>query len=347
MNRPASGQIISSGTASTCDYRRRNCSGFIILGCFTFAVSAVFVAAQNGPAFRIFQPKSTNNYRVDLRIRTEVEGQKPNSSGSKTVLQPVNTWIEQNLSWQVTRSVISVSANGDATIEEQLDRFSVDVSSSDETENRENLLADFRSALHDWGTPKKFQYRELRAGQISGLAADSVPPLEESAPRILTAWLARALRPTAALPAHPLTFGEHWLEPRIVEFPEWSAIIGSEAGEWIGNPTGIRQRGEPSVKLQTIQEISGAVSAGAEKPAEGSASAHFHAESLSTLAQDDLRLISASRSATRDIVWTLAPVEGLAKPPQYRGRLFVEISIQVCDENPCTMVGRNSGHGSR
>src|ERR1017187_8113894 len=83
------------------------------------------------------------------------------------------------------------------------------------------------------------------------------------------------------------------------------------------------------------------------KARRGSATAYFHAESLSTLALDDLRLITASRSATRDIVWTLAPVEGLAKPPRYRGRLFVEISIQVCDENPCTVISGDSDRGSR
>ena len=133
----------------------------------------------------------------------------------------------------------------------------------------------------------------------------------------------------------------------MVEFPEWSTTAGSESGEWMGAPTGIRQRGEPTVKLQTTQEVSGVVTGGTEKPSEGSATAHFHAESLSTLALDDLRLMSAARSAIRDIFWILAPVEGLAKPPQYRGRLFVEISIQVCDEIPCTDIRGNSGGGSR
>jgi hypothetical protein len=149
------------------------------------------------------------------------------------------------------------------------------------------------------------------------------------------------------LPAHPLALGEHWQEPRVVQFAEWTGTSGSESGEWLPIPAGIRQRGEPTVKLQTTQEIAGNVTSGPEKPAEGSATAHFHAESLSSLALGDLRLMSAARSATRDILWTLAPVEGLEKPTQYRGRLFVEISIQVCDETPCSMANGNSGSGNR
>ena len=205
------------------------------------------------------------------------------------------------------------------------------------------LQSDIESALTKWLAPKTLQYRETQSGQISKLTADSAPPVDESSPRVLTAWLIRALRPTVALPARPLNLGEHWQESRVVQFAEWTATSGSEAGEWLAPPAGVRQRGEPTIKLQTTQEITGTVTGGTEKPAEGSAAAHFHAESLSTLAFNDLRLMSASRSATRDILWTLAPVEGLEKPPQYRGRLFVEISIQVCDETPCSMPNGNSG----
>jgi hypothetical protein len=268
-------------------------------------------------------------------MRIESELQKPATIGAKTYLQPVATWVQQDLSWQATRTATSVSTDGSAEIEEKLSAFAGKVSSSEETEDSKKLLADLETSLEKWNTPRTLTYRESRSGQISGLSAEAAPPIGEAAPRVLTAWLLRALRPTAALPAHAFALGEHWQEPRVVEFAEWTGTSGSEAGEWLGTPAGIRQRGEPTVRLQMTQEISGSVTGGTEKPTEGSAAAHFHAESLSTLALDDLRLMSAARSATRDILWTLAPVEGLAKPPQYRGRLFVEISIQVCDETPC------------
>ena len=313
------------------------------------ALCSTLTHAQNQPTLRIFRINNVSTFRTTLRIRTEIEGQKPTSIGTKTFLQPISGWLEQNISWQTTRKIIAINPDRSAEIEEQLSSFASADTTSDESENSKTkkLATDAESALTKWATPNTLHYRESRSGQISGVSADVIPPVDESAPRVLTAWLLRALRPTVALPARALNFGEHWQEPRTVQFAEWSAITASESGEWIAPPSGVRQRAEPTVKLQTTQEITGTVASGAEKSAEGNATAHFHAESLSTLALNDLRLMSASRSATRDILWTLAPVEGLEKAPQYRGRLFVEISIQVCDETPCTVGPGNSGNGSR
>jgi len=331
---------------NTHSHRRNSFATFTAAYCLlTFA--AAVIQGQSTPALYNYRAKSVTSFRIDLRARIESEIQKPSPIGSKMYLQPINNWLEQDLSWQATRAIIFVTADGSADIDEKLSNFSEKLSSSDDTDDNKKLLADLESALSKWNTPRTLRYRESRSGQISGLTAESAPPIGESSPRVLTAWLLRALRPTAALPAHPLALGEHWQEPRTVQFTEWTGVTGSESGEWLAIPPGIRQRGEPTVKLQTTQEIMGSVTGGAEKPAEGSATAHFHAESLSTLALDDLRLMSAARSATRDILWTLAPVEGLEKPPQYRGRLFVEISIQVCDETPCSMVSGNSGGGNR
>lgn len=327
--------------------RRKYDAALIIAATFLITFSAALVSAQTQPILRSFQQKNISTFRISLRIRTEVEGQKPNPIGAKTFLQPVSTWLEQNISWQTTRTITAINSDGSAEIEEKLSNFSAITTASDESAETKKLQSDLESALDKWTTPKTLQYREMQSGQISKLTSESAPPVDESSPRVLTAWLLRALRPTAALPARPLNLGEHWQEPRVVQFAEWSAITGSEAGEWLAPPAGVRQRGEPTIKLQTSQEITGTVSSGAEKPAEGSAAAHFHAESLNTLALDDLHLMSASRSATRDILWTLAHVEGLEKSPQYRGRLFVEISIQVCDETPCAMPNSNSGGGSR
>jgi hypothetical protein len=309
--------------------------------------STTLIRPQSQPSHHTFKQKNIASFRIGLRIRTEIEGQKPNPIGAKTFLQPISTWLEQNISWQATRTTAAVNSDGSAEIEEKLSDFSAATTTSDQSSETKMLQSDIESALNKWLAPKILQYRETQSGQISKLTAESAPPVDESSPRILTAWLLRALRPTGALPARALNLGEHWQEPRVVQFAEWTATTGSEAGEWIAPPAGVRPHGEPAIKLQTIQEITGTVTGGAEKPAEGSATAHFHSESLSTLAFDDLRLMSASRSATRDILWTLAPVEGLEKPPQYRGRLFVEISIQVCDETPCIISNGNSGSGGR
>jgi hypothetical protein len=325
----------------------RNRPTLIITTTFLIAFFGALIRAQSTPAFHNDRAKSVTTFRVEARMRIESEIQKPAPRGSKMYLQPISNWLEQDLSWQATRTVISVTADGSAEIEEKLSNFSEKTSSSDDTDENKKLVADLESSLGKWTTPKTLQYRESRSGQITGLTAESAPPIGESAPRVLTAWLLRALRPTAALPARPLAPGDHWQEPRVVQLAEWTRTAGSESGGWLEIPAGVRQRSEPIVKLQTTQEITGTVTGGAEKPTEGSATAHFHAESLSTLALDDLRLMSATRSATRDILWMLAPVEGLEKPPQYRGRLFVEISIQVCDETPCSLVNGGSGSGSR
>ena len=320
-----------------------------IAAALLFALCTTLTHAQSQPTLRSFQQNKISAFRTAVRIRTEIEGPKPTSIGAKTFLQPISTWLEQNISWQTTRKIISINPDTSAEVEEQLTNFAFTTTTSDENQNAETnkLRVDLESALSKWAAQKSLRYRESTAGQITQLTADSVPPVDESVPRVLTAWLFRALRPTTALPSRPLTLGEHWQEPRAVQFAEWTAIVASESGEWLAPPAGIRQRGEPTIKLQTTQEITGAVTSGGEKSAEGNAAAHFHAESLSTLALDDLRLMSASRSATRDILWTLAPVEGLEKPPQYRGRLFVEISIQVCDETPCTITPSNPSNSNR
>jgi hypothetical protein len=326
--------------------KRKHGVASIVFAACLITFSAALVRAQTQAVLRTFQQKNISTFRISLRIRTEIEGQKPNPIGLKTFLQPVSTWLEQNISWQATRTITSINSDGSAEIEEKLSNFSANTTTSDESAETKKLQADLESSLSKWSAPKTIQYRETRSGQISKLTGESVPPVDESSPRVLTAWLLRALRPTVALPPRPLNLGEHWQEPRVVQFAEWTATAGSEAGEWLAPPAGVRQRGEPTIKLETTQEITGAVTSGAEKSAEGNATAHFHAESLSTLALDDLRLMSASRSATRDILWTLAHVDGLEKSPQYRGRLFVEIGIQVCDETPCVTPNSNSGSGS-
>ncbi len=244
--------------------------------CFAFAFSSALASGQTQPALYTFQPTRIANFRVELRVRSEVEGQKLTTIGARTYVQPVTAWVEQNLSWQATRKVISIDADGSAQIEEKLSNFSdsttssdnttssSNTTSSDESDDAKKLLSDLESALTPWKTPRTLQYHETRAGQISRVSADAAPPIDESGPRVLTAWLLRALRPTAALPARPLAYGAHWQEPRVVQFAEWTNTSGSESGEWLAEPAEVRRRGEPSVRLQTTQEISGAVTAGAE-----------------------------------------------------------------------------------
>ncbi|MGA7783431.1 MAG: hypothetical protein WB997_02195, partial [Candidatus Acidiferrales bacterium] len=311
------------------------------------AACALIASAQGSAPLRVLRTGRTEKFQVELRVRSEVEGQKPTTIGAKTYVQPVSEWVEQKIAWNVERRVSSTDAAGGAEIEERLANFSDAASSSGKDPDTTKMLEALKAAIQPWEAPRMLHYRETRAGQITGLEAAAAPPVEEQAPRVLTAWLLRALRPTAALPAHPLAYNQSWQEPRKVQFVEWSGTTGSESGEWLGATAALRAQNEPAVQLHTTQEIAGTVTAGNEKPTEGTAQAHFHSESLSTLALEDLRLLGATRSAAREIVWTLAAVEGLAKPPQFRGRLLAEIRIIGCDENPCTDHGvGNPGAGA-
>jgi hypothetical protein len=306
------------------------------VGVCVAAACALIAVAQGSPPLRMFRPGRTEIFQVELRVRSEVEGQKPTTIGAKTYVQPVLQWVEQSLTWKVERRVISTGADGAADIEERLMEFSDAAASSGNDPDTVKLLEALKAAIQLWEAARTLHYRETRAGQISGLDAAAAPPIEGQAPRVLTAWLIRALRPTAALPAHPIAYNQSWQEPRAVQFTEWRGTSGSESGEWLGDTAGLRAQGEPALQLHTTQEIAGTISEGKEKSTEGTTQAHFHAESLSTLALEDLRLLSATRSATREVVWTLAPVEGLASPPQFRGRLLAEVRIKACDEIPCT-----------
>jgi hypothetical protein len=317
--------------ASATRAARAACCG---IGCGLLAIVALG-QAQTKPPLRVLKPGSSAMFGVQLRIRSEVAGQKTTTIATKTYVQPVSQWVEQKVAWQATRRVGTAASDGSVEIQEDLGGFSHAESSSEDSADTHKLLDELAAAVNPWENPRTLRYRETAGGQISGLTADSAPPLGEPAPRILTAWLARALRPTAALPAHSLVFNQMWQEPRSVQLAEWSNATGSESGEWLEEGSNARSRGEAAIQLLATQDISGDVAAGSEKPKEGSATAHFHGESLSALSNDDLRLLSATRSATREIVWTLAPVDGLAKPPEFRARLLVEIRIQVCNESLC------------
>jgi hypothetical protein len=81
------------------------------------------------------------------------------------------------------------------------------------------------------------------------------------------------------------------------------------------------------VRVHIVQQITGRVASGRDMPAEGAAEGRFHAESLATISLVDGHLTAATRSAVREISWTV-PAPGLAEPPRFGGRLSVEIQIE-------------------
>ena len=291
--------------------------------------------AQEKPLLREFPVDTLSAYRILLTVRMEVEGQQPVQIGAKTYVKPFSRSAQGQLCWQATRRVVSVAADGSAEIEETLDGFggarAGAKAAGGDDEEAERLRRAVSETLGRWGEKRTLRYRETPAGQLSGLTPEGVPALDEVPPRLVSAWLLRALRPTIALPKTPLRAGASWQEPRAAQLPNWADALGSEAGEWLP----ALEASEPAMRLHVVQQLAATVVAGAEKPPEGTAQARFHGESLNTLSLAGGHLLSATRSAAREITWTLAPVEGLPERPQFRGRLSVEVEIEASDEKPC------------
>lgn len=292
---------------------------------FVALVAAPSVRAQEKPLQRGFVAGSAHRYRVHLSVRSELEGQHTEKIGAKTYVTPFTRFAEGTISWQAARRVVSVAPES-AEIEELLEQFSAVEAQAGTQEAAEvqRLLGALRGTLQKWGEPRTLRYRESVTGQVQGVSPLGVPLLDEPAPQLLTPWLLRALRPAAALPAQPVQFGKGWQEPRAVQLPNWSDVQGTESGEWLE----VADSAEPATRLHIVQQISGKVISGADHRPEGTAEGRFHAESLAVVSLTDGRLLSATRSAMREITWVLAPVEGLPEPPRFRGRLSVQVRIE-------------------
>ena len=309
---------------------------------FLWGILGPSVPAQERPLQRSFSVGNTASYRIQLTVRSEVTGQQTETIGAKTYVRPFAQSAQNRLNWTATWRVLSVGSDGIAEIEETLDHFEGAAeawAAADEKAAR--LATALREALAGWGATRTLRYRETREGQLLDLKADSVPLLGEAPPALLTLWLVRALRPAAALPGAPIRLGARWQEPRSAQLPNWADVSGSETGEWLDAP-GAAQL---ALRLHVVQQISGTVVSGVEKPPEGTAQGTFHGESLNTVSLGDGQLLGATRSATREITWILVPVEGLSERPRFMGRLAVQIEIEACNEDPCLPpqfpVGRN------
>ncbi len=297
---------------------------------------------------RTFTAGSTAQYRIQVSVLTELEGQQPETIGAKTYVHPFARSAERRIAWRSTVHILSVGSGGAADIEETLNDFSSSTGESSPAGDPEaaKLTKALEEMSANWTTAdtKTIRYRETPAGQLLGLESSGVPPIVESSPPLLTLWLLRALRPVAVLPARPISIGGHWQEPRAVTLESWAEVKGTESGEWLESSRTVSSAdSEPAIRLLVVQQIQGKIAAGPEKPPEGAADGRFHAESLATLSLSDGRVLAATRSATREITWTLAPVPGLDRPPEFHARLSVQIEIEEC-HGPCTTNDVRAGN---
>jgi hypothetical protein len=297
---------------------------------------------------RTFAAGDEWRYHIRLVVRSELEGPETIKIGAVTYVKTVQHGAEARLGWMVTERVTRLAENGAAEVREQQEAFEpirVRPQKDEDDPQAARLAASLRQMLSNWSKGRALELHVTANGSVIGLAADAAPQLDEPAPPLLTLWLAHALRPAAVLPERRIRVGEPWQEPRDVRVSGWTDVHAGETGEWLeaaGTP-GIHA----ALQLHVVQEISGRVNDSAPPASEagnmnGQKSAparekteRFFAESLSTIGIEDGRVLSASRSARKEVIQILTPVSGMTERPRFRATLSVQVEIESCVENPC------------
>lgn len=298
-------------------------------------------AQQDRALTRQFRAGTVEVFQVELTARSEVQGHRAEKIGARAYAAPLRTFSEEKITWRATRRILSVAADGSAEIEETLEQFSPleEPPPSAQADEKEKADALLRRALLEWSGAGKLtlRYRESARGEIKGLAAESGPVFDD-APAVLTLWLRRALRPSAALRGTLGGAESRWSEPRSAALAPWIDARGAETGEWSPGPF-------PQLSivrfdnLHIVQQITAAVPAMAGGSAEGQA--RFHAESISTvvgagalLYGDSGSLVQATRSGAREISRTLEAVPGLPDRPRFRSLVSVDVRLTRSDFPP-------------
>lgn len=298
-------------------------------------------AAQNSSLERRFQPDQTEQYRVELIVRSEAQGQRAEKIGARAYAAPFSTFSQERISWNITRRVLSVAADGIAEVEEKLENFTPLAEPPPNAHAGEKGKADaaLKLALLEWTRAGTIvlRYRESPPGEVRGLGADAAPVLDAE-PAVLTLWLRRNLRPSAALRGARGGPETRWSESRDASLPPWKNAQGNETGEWMPGPSPERSAVRFD-NLHVTQQITATVPAREALHQDGQA--RFHAESVSTVVGAGAEIYGgygsvaqAARSASREVSYTLAPVFGLAEPPRFRSVLSVEIRITRSDGPP-------------
>ncbi len=327
------------------------------------AVEAATQAAPSAPAtapspspaapvkrlVRNFHAGEELHYRVRLTVRNEVEKPDPAQTSAAAATTTAPNWAEVQLAWVVSERVESVTPEGSARIEEQLEKFSAPAhsrSSGAKDDDAAKLAGALGPGLTEWARDRILEFRVGPNGLASEISGDGAPTIDESKPLLLTLWLNHALRPQVTLPARPVRPGESWQEPRRIRVVGWMDVHAEEKDEWL---EAVDAEGA-AVRLRAAQKISGRLlenassappRAGEEEgerrpfPRASNKTETFQAESLSTIALDDGRVLAASRSAQREIVEELPPTQGTTLPRRSRATLSVQVEIEPCVGTEC------------
>jgi hypothetical protein len=324
----------------------------IVGALFMLCYSGLVIAAQPGQRLtRIFSAGESHQYRIQLVVRTDVEGIHAEKVGTKAYLRPFEESAEETVKFRAVSRVAQILADDFAQVDEMDDDFSTfETQTLGGRPHAAKLQDSLTSTLARWMPNHALtcSYRQSHAGDLSDVGPNCAPGLQEDAPALLTPWLRVALRPAVTLPERPIQIGASWNEPRRVQLPAWNAIQASEENTWLAADADAAA--EPGVRLLTVQQIAGdtaspgngtpstaasgaarggaANSSGKSNPADSHAA--FHAESLTTISLQSGAVLAASRSASRELAWTPSAWKGPSRPPQFRVRLAAQITIEEC-----------------
>lgn len=282
-------------------------------------------AAEDKPFLRTFRRGTTESYRVELTLKSEVHGVATETIGAKTYVTPYMHSAEATLAWDVTRQVLDTTAGG-AKLEEALSTTLVRCAGHPEAQSFDpQLQSSLEELCLQWTDPAVLTYEENRQGLISNLSNQQEPKLAESSPALLSLWLRRALRPSVIFPPAPFRVGakdERKISPAAAGL---AGSSGSESTEWLLSP------GEtPASILHVSQQLAWTEpgEAGTTGRAQPAGQASFYADSMTTVSLVDGSVESATRSASRELRRVLDPVEGLAAPPEFRTRLMAVVTLR-------------------
>lgn len=270
---------------------------------------------------RAFEAGTLEKYRIELTLEGQITGVTTNTIAAMTYVKPVSHHARISLQWTATREIRSVATGGVAEVRENLAGFAVNCEPQPPPEERdERLIQSLRDFCEAWSRARSLEYQESPAGGLRASGAGDPVQLGEPEPQLLSAWLRRAARPISIFPALPFAPGAKSMKDVRSALEVLKGARGSETAEWSA------EESDPAlITLHTEQQLRWTAPPSANAAATQES---FYADSVTTVALLDGSVSKASRSASRETLRVLEPVPGLPRPPEFRSKLTITVSIR-------------------
>ena len=300
----------------------------------TMFVTASCTFAQPRPLTRQFVASVEERYQVTLSLRAESHSVTTETVAAQTYVTPVLRAAEVSLHWRADRKILSVQDDGSAAIEETLVPAGQQCEQAPPSEKTDAALQlSLKAFCTTWLKAEIIRYSENNQGALRETTANAsentLPPLAETAPPLLSLWLKRAVRPNVIFPQLPFEMGatsQHSFQPA-------SNLLknarGSESIEWLD-----AQGETPAATLHVVQQLLWnamppvAAVRVESRESQTQKDESFFADSLSTVSLQDGSLLRANRSASRTASRHVDPAPGLPQPPEFSSKLTVTVTIE-------------------